>query len=248
MYNVILVDDEEWSLKVSRKMFHWEDYGFEVILSTTQQTKALDYLETEKVDAILLDMCMPGLTGEQMMSEIRKRSKNVKIIVLSGFSSFSYAQSAIDYNVFSYCLKPISEEKAQDVITRLKEVLDSENPDVTLTLPKKVEIENYKFDKLIKYIEHHYNEKLYLNELVEQFDINLTYCCHLFKKHFNMSFNEYIVNLKMNKATSLIKNGNMEIDEIASYLNYEYVYLCKLFKKHFDKTPRQYRIDYINKR
>lgn len=248
MYNVILVDDEDWSLKVSRKMFHWEEYGFEIILSTTKQAKALEYLETEKVDVVLLDMCMPGLSGEQMMNEIRKRNKNVKIVVLSGYSSFSYAQSAIDHNVFSYCLKPISEDKAQDVITRLKETLDHENPDIEHNLPKKVDIENYKFDKLIKYIDHHCNEKLYLNDLVKKFDINLTYCCHLFKKHFNMSFNEYVTNLKMSKAAGLIQNGNMEIDEIADYLNYEYVYFCKLFKKHFDKTPRQYRIEYINKR
>ena len=45
MYNVILVDDEAWSLNVSMKLFPWKEYGFEVRLATTRQTEALDYIE-----------------------------------------------------------------------------------------------------------------------------------------------------------------------------------------------------------
>ena len=247
MYNIILVDDEEWSLNVSKKLFHWEEYGFNILLSTTDQQEALECLDMHKVDVILLDMCMPGLSGEEMMAEIRKRSQKIKIVILSGYSYFSYAQKAIDFNVFAYLLKPLSEKKAQETIIRLKESLDGENKSVSKKIVKKSRIENLKFDKLIRYIDTHYNEKLYLNELVEKFDINMTYCCALFIKHFDMGFNEYVTTIKMNKAAELLINTDKEIDEIAEYLNYEYVYFGKLFKKYFNKTPRQYRIDFINK-
>ncbi|MBE7023512.1 MAG: response regulator [Ruminococcaceae bacterium] len=248
MYNVILVDDEAWSLNVSMKLFPWNEYGFEVRLATTKQSEALDYLDKALVDVILLDMCMPGISGEKMLKEIRRRNKKVKIVVLSGYSIFEYAQSAIDYGVFSYCLKPITEEKAQEVIIRLKESLDKENSVSDIITKPEKEIENRKFHQLIQYVENHYTERLYLNELTEKFELNLTYCCQLFKKHFNMGFNEYVTEMKMKAAVELIKNTNMEMDEIAEYLNYEYVYFCKLFKKKFNKTPRQYRIDTLNKR
>lgn len=248
MYNAILIDDDEWSLKVSKKMFHWEEYGIDVILSTTDQITALDCLDTNKVDVILLDMSMPGLSGEEMLREIRKRNKKAKIIILSGYSIFQYAQKAIDYNVFTYCVKPISEEKAQEVMNRLKKELDEGNPYLENEIMHRSEIENPRFDKLVKYINNHYDEKLYLNELVDKFGINMTYCCYLFKKHFNMGFVEYVTDIKMKKAADMLINTNKEIDEIADSLNYEYVYFCKIFKKYFGKTPRNFRATSMNKR
>ena len=120
MYNAILIDDEEWSLKVSKKMFHWEDYGIDVILSTTDQMVALDCLDTNKVDVILLDMRMPGLSGEEMLKEIRKRNRKAKIIILSGYSFFQYAQKAIDYNVNDIMME--QEDMYKKYCKQLKEI------------------------------------------------------------------------------------------------------------------------------
>ncbi len=244
MYHVLLIDDEEWSLKVSNTIFPWEEYGFEVAFVTDRQEEALEFIDTHKIDVIVLDMCMPGMSGENMLKEIRNRT-GAKIVILSGYSLFTYAQHAIDYGVFAYCLKPINEEKARSVTARLKKALDSEN-NHSETIEHKPEIENYKFSNLVKYIETHYREKLYLNSLAKKFDINLTYCCQLFNKHFNMSFSDYVTDFKMKKAQDMIEYENMEIDEIADELNYDYVYFCKLFKKHFNKTPRQYRKECMN--
>lgn len=246
MYHVLLVDDEKWSINVLSKIFHWEEYGFRVSFATTSQQEALKFLDKYRVDVIILDMNMPGLSGEDMMREIRMRT-DAKIVILSGYSNFSYAQHAIEHKVFRYCLKPIKQEDAIIVVEELKKALDSENNLAEEDLPAN-DIENYKFDNLIKYINVHCFEKLYLSELTKKFEINLTYCCSLFKKHFNMTFSEYIINLKMQKALDLIKYENMEICDVADTLNYEYVYFCKLFKKHFNKTPRQYRIECIKEK
>lgn len=246
MYDVVLVDDEEWSLKTSRVLFHWDEYGFRIILATTDPNKALEVLKTKHVDVLLLDLCMPRLSGIEMLKEIRNNGNHAKVVILSGYSNFEFAQTAITYNVFEYCLKPLSENKAIEVITRLKEELDRENG-VYENLVAYNEIENVSFNKMIKYIDQCYTEKLYLNELADKFGINLTYCCYLFKKHFDCGFNIYVTNVKMKKAAKMLCEDKMNIDEIASYLNYEYVYFNKLFKKYYNKTPRQYRIEYINK-
>ena len=248
MYSVILVDDEEWSLKLSMKLFQWENFGFSVKFTTTSQQKALEYLAVSPVDVILLDMRMPGMSGEEMLKEIRSLNKTAKIVILSGFSVFEYAKSAIDYGVFAYYLKPLTEEKAEELIIRLKDSLDENNMATNISSRPKINIENKKFHQLIKYIEVHHKEKLYLNELSEKFGLNLTYCCHLFKKHFNMGFNEFVTELKMKSAAELITTTDMSIEMIAEQLNYEYVYFGKLFKKKFGVSPRQYRIDSLNER
>ena len=244
MYRVMLVDDEIWSLKTSAKLFRWEEYGFEVAYSYTDAKQALETLKNEHIDVLLLDMCMPGISGTDMLKLVREYNKKVKIVILSGYSRFEFAQTAIKYDVFEYCLKPLSEFDATDVITRLKEVLDSETGAVDKINADNA-IENIKFNEMIKYINKHYREKLYLSELAGKFDINLTYCCYLFKKYFNCGFTDYVLDYRMRQAVILLTESKMNIDKIAEYLNYDYVYFNKLFKKYFNKTPRQYRVDYI---
>lgn len=247
MYKVMLVDDEQWMLRTIEKIFHWEQYGFEVCFSMTDALLALETIKQNQIDVLLLDICMPELSGIEMLEKIREFNKKVKIVILSGYSKFEFAQSAIKYDVFEYCLKPLSEDTAMEVITRLKEVLDQENG-VFEEFSANNAIENVRFHEMMKYINQHYREKLYLNELAEKFGINMTYCCLLFKKHFQCGFNTYITDFRMNQATFLLKESKMDINDIAEYLNYDYVYFNKLFKKKFNKTPRQYRADVINKR
>lgn len=247
MYKVMLVDDEKWMLKTAERIFHWEDYGFLVCHQFTDAQQALEALKENSVDVLVLDICMPGLSGIDMLEKIRRFNKQLKIIILSGYSRFEFAQAAIKYDVFEYCLKPISEATATEVVSRLKEVLDSENASLNIQDDKSsVVIENIRFNEMIKYINLHYCEKLYLNELTEKFKINLTYCCLLFKKHFGCTFNTYITEYRMKQAVVMLTEEKLDIDEIAEYLNYDYVYFNKLFKKKFGKTPRQFRIESMN--
>ncbi|MBP3360721.1 MAG: response regulator [Clostridia bacterium] len=244
MYQVMIVDDEQWSIKMSEKLFHWEEYGFNIAYKFTDARKALDAIRDNHVDVLLIDIRMPGISGLEAMEEIRKTNSRLKIIILSGYSLFEFAQAAIKLDVFEYCLKPLSEDKAIEVITRLKERLDQENG-IFDSLTASNAIENVRFNEMIKYINSHYREKLYLNELAENFEINLTYCCFLFKKYYNCGFNAYLTDYKMKQAAHLLRESKMDIDRIAEYLNYDYVYFNKLFKKHFDKTPRQYRAEHM---
>lgn len=245
MYKVMLVDDESWMLKTAERIFPWEEYGFQICYAFTDARQALEIIEKNHTDVLLLDICMPGISGIEMLERIRKFNKKVKIIILSGYSKFEFAQAAIKYDVFEYCLKPLSEDVAIDVITRLKDLLDQENG-VFDNFSANNAIENVRFNEMLKYINLYYREKLYLSDLAEKFEINLTYCCLLFKKHFNCSFNAYITDCRMKQATILLKESKMEIDQIAEYLSYDYVYFNKLFKKKFNKTPRQFRVECMN--
>ena len=98
---------------------------------------------------------------------------------------------------------------------KLKTALDREH-NVSDLSQKYEHISNTAFQKLLKYVDEHFNEKL------------------------QCGFTEYITNLKMHKAAELLKS-DMSVAEIADFLNYDYAYFSKLFKKHFGMTPKQYR-------
>src|SRR6476660_10339717 len=83
-YTVLLVDDNPDYLQATRLLL--ERDGHEV-LTATNGTEALTLLPQHKVDLLLLDYFMPGMTGEQVVTEIRKFDPYVQVILQTGYAS-----------------------------------------------------------------------------------------------------------------------------------------------------------------
>jgi two-component system, response regulator YesN len=98
------------------------------------------------------------------------------------------------------------------------------------------------FNRMIAYIDGHFEEKLYLKDLSAQFYINQVYCCQLFKKNLGKTFSEYVSELRIRKARELLKLTDLSIEEIAIEAGYvDYYYFNKVFKKHCGMTPTKFR-------
>lgn len=98
------------------------------------------------------------------------------------------------------------------------------------------------FNRMIAYINRHFEQKLYLKDLSAQFFINQVYCCQLFKKNLGKTFSEYISELRIKKARELLKLTDLSIEEIAIKAGYvDYYYFNKVFKKHCGVTPTKFR-------
>jgi two-component system response regulator YesN len=77
-------------------------------------------------EVALLDIRMPGLSGLDVIREVRNAGYEGQIIILSGYSDFNYAQEAIRYGVFSYLTKPVDEEELEAALLSIREQLDAE--------------------------------------------------------------------------------------------------------------------------
>lgn len=98
------------------------------------------------------------------------------------------------------------------------------------------------FAQMVKYIDHHFQHKLYLKDLSIKFYINQVYCCQLFKKTLGRTFSEYVTDLRIKKACELLKNTDLSIEEIATKVGYsDYYYFNKVFKKQCGITPTKFR-------
>lgn len=101
---------------------------------------------------------------------------------------------------------------------------------------------NSTFFELIAYIEEHYAEALFLKELCSRFYINMSYCCVLFKKHKNMTFSQYLTEVRIGKACELLTNPRFSVAEVCEMTGYrDYFYFNKVFKKKMGCTPAEYR-------
>ncbi|KWX70262.1 AraC family transcriptional regulator [Paenibacillus riograndensis] len=98
------------------------------------------------------------------------------------------------------------------------------------------------FNRMVAYINQHFEQKLYLKDLSAQFFINQVYCCQLFKKNLGKTFSEYVSELRIKKARELLKHTDLSIEQIAIKAGYvDYYYFNKVFKKHCGITPTKFR-------
>lgn len=118
-YRLILVDDEE---NLRRGIIHridWEKHGFAVVGEAENGCNGLELAEQTRPDVVISDIKMPFMDGLEMSRQILKQQPNVKVILLSGFDDFEYAQEAMTLGISEYILKPISADELEAVLDKL---------------------------------------------------------------------------------------------------------------------------------
>ena len=130
MYSLMLVDDEYEVRHAILETMDWEALGFTVVGEADNGRDALELAERLVPDVIITDIKMPFMDGIEFVRALREENPAAKIIFLTGFNDFEYAQSAIQYNVMEYLLKPISAENLKRTLTSVREKLDCEQDEL----------------------------------------------------------------------------------------------------------------------
>lgn len=97
-----------------------------------------------------------------------------------------------------------------------------------------------------KFILQNYSRDLTINEIAENVYLTPTYLCHLYKKATGKTLNQFIVQVKMDKAKHMLTNTAFNIGEIANQLGYSNQgYFSKSFTKYFGISPSGFRNKYL---
>jgi two-component system response regulator YesN len=126
MYKVLLVDDERIILDGISNVVDWAAAGTTLVGTARNGIEAFEFVKQNPPDIIISDIKMPGMDGLQLASKMFAEYPNIKLILLSGFSEFEYARSAMRYGVKHYLLKPCNENKILDSLRELVEELNRE--------------------------------------------------------------------------------------------------------------------------
>ncbi|MFX3635941.1 MAG: helix-turn-helix domain-containing protein [Candidatus Pristimantibacillus sp.] len=162
MHKTIVVDDEKWIVEGIKVGVNWQEYGFEVIADAENGQEALQLIEQLRPDIVFTDIKMPILNGLELIQRGKVVSPDTLFVVLSGHAEFAYAQKAINYGTFGYCLKPFEIEEIHGMLKRLSQFISSK---------KKVAVEGYSFE-LYEAICSNDNDSL--NQLLQANDMPLT--------------------------------------------------------------------------
>lgn len=236
MYSVYIADDEMWVIVGLKKRIEKTGLPFQVIGEANNGVMALEEIEKKKPDILFTDIRMPGYSGLELLELLRKKELQTKVILISGYAEFEYAQSAIRNGAYDYLLKPIDQEKLQIVLERIlgdgAGILENEQE---LVAPSTIR-------KIMDEIKEHYTENITLTVLAEKYAISVSYLSELLKEHLQLSFSEYISSKRIQKAKELLADESLSIEQIAEQTGYnDYFYFTKVFKKNTGISPSKYR-------
>ncbi len=251
MYKVFLVDDDALILEEMLEVVPWLDNAFEVVGSRTDPFLAVKEIEELRPDVVFCDLKMPGMDGNELISKIRAMGIDCEFVMLSAYNDFEDVRKFFRSSGFDYILKPVRDVEIQLILERLnaklsklrpqkgysagegeKDDIDSDETETYLTI----------FDKIKKYTDEHYAEKITLDSLAEEFGYSRNYICRLFQKNMGKSLNSYLTGLRMLHAKELLKDTDILIKEVAYRTGYtDYYHFFKVFKGQYGISPKEMR-------
>jgi two-component system response regulator YesN len=260
MIKVVVIDDEKWIRNLIINLLPYNKYPISIVGEAEDGVEGLELISKVKPDIILTDIRMPLLSGLDLIKELNKKLPQSRIIIVSGYDSFDYAQTAIKYGVVDFILKPVEESELESAFKKaIKLIKKDEKLIKTKHLEKQVKrlsmdfiealnddyphMTNEKIRKSLIYIDRNYTNCISLNDVSEAVFMNSSYFSDIFKKEVGIGFNQYLMDIRFKAAKKLlVEQKDLSIGDISTIVGFIDVnYFSRLFKKKFSCTPHEFR-------
>ena len=231
------INDEEFAIKAGDLLF--VNYGCTHAFLVDDQLVAYNLMI--RVDYFIKNMIkdnnlfyMLALTSfEKIQHELNDKSPLV---------FFDYSERDEIFNLFRNIETELSQEKLGK-----SSILDSYINIILCKVFRKIFMQNTRQELLIPqgiidYISEHFNEKLSLGELSQKCFYSPAYFSRLFKKTFNMSFTDYIMDIRLKHCCELLKDSDYTIEKIMEECGFfDKNTFYERFKNKYGCTPSEYR-------
>ncbi|MEC0090458.1 response regulator [Paenibacillus macquariensis] len=252
MKTILIVDDEPRTRQGIRRTLETWGLGTLQLETFASAKEALVWLEEHEANLMITDIRMPEINGLELIEQLHHQYPSLFLIVISGFSEFEYARTALKFGVIDYLLKPIDKAKLIQAVelglqkdehvhrmkrmekivdTRLMEAHHEEGQGYNTTIRD-----------AISYLEEHLAEPIAMHEIATRLHMNASYFSVLFKEQIGLTFSEYLTRRRVQRAKELLVNTSLSINEISEHVGYQTAkYFVKVFRSFESLTPGQYR-------
>lgn len=247
MHKVLIVDDEKPVRIAISKLGAWSRWHIEPPVYAQNGKEALSTMLEIHPSIVFVDMQMPVMDGTEFLKNANelagKREFPFKIIVISGYDDFRYAQDAIRYGAIDYLLKPVEPDKLNAAIERAMKTLypeedfDAEDDDVSAELSASEVVE-----LIHETIELHYPDNIRIQDFSEKYFFSKEYLSRLFKVRYGIGIYEYLTSVRMKRAEELLCDPGISIADISGRTGFaDSNYFSKAFRTYSGMTPSDYR-------
>ncbi len=247
MIRVLVADDENLVRKGIVNDTDWQLIGCEVIAEAANGEEGLEKALELKPDLIVSDIRMPKLDGLKMVEQVLEELPKIKVIFLTAYGDFAYAQQAIRLGACDYILKPFEDGELEAAIQRLiqQNILSQGSVRAEDLIPLKAagEIENKYIRNAVEYIGQHYMEPgISIGQIADALALSEGYLSRLFKSETEYSINSYITRYRIRTAAKLLDDVQNKVYEVAELVGYQDItYFSTTFKKLTGFAPSQYQ-------
>lgn len=241
MYSLIIVEDDDNIRSGLVHLFPWEDSGFVVVKDFSNGQTAWNYIkEHPDTTAVLTDIRMPVMDGLELTKQIYERFPFIHVFLISGYQDFTYAQSALRYNVRDFLIKPIRHHSLMLAFLKLKDELDRQG--AACFAP---ESSNQYYEQIIRVVKAYVMDNLRTANLEEAAclsHLSSSYLSRLFKSQTSLSFSEYLLKKRMERACVLLRDARNKIYEISDAIGYDNPKnFSRAFRNYYHISPKEYR-------
>lgn len=222
MIKAVICDDEKAALNIIRHFIEAKKLPIEIAGTAENGRDAWNLIQCVKPDLVFMDIHMPYMNGFEIISKM----KESKVIIITAYDSFEYAQRALRLGASDILSKPIEFEQLEQAIVRAIGWNFTGNEAI---------------DTILAYIYEHYNEQIELNALAELTFCTPSHIARLFKKYMGMTIISYVHKIRIEKAVYLMKEKKLAIKEAAEAVGYQNLnHFYKYFHIQMGVTPAAY--------
>ncbi len=222
MIRAVICDDEKAALNIIRHFIEAEMLPIEIAGTAENGRDAWNLIQREKPDLVFMDIHMPYMNG----FEIIQKLKDSKVIIITAYDSFEYAQKALRLGAVDIILKPIDFQQLRQAIARAVGWNFTGNEVV---------------DQTLAYLYEHYNDKIDLETLARQIFCSESHLARSFKKYTGMTVVSFVHKIRIEKSRHMLKEEGLSVKEAAERAGYQNLnHFYKYFKQYTGMTPAAY--------
>lgn len=234
--NLLIVDDERMETEIIEKLIDRERFPCAGVYTAQNMEDAVRILRKYPVGIMLCDIEMPQGSGLELTKWVRENGMDVEVIFLTGHAEFTYATEALRLGAVDYLLKPVEKE----ALMRALKKAASRMPEC------EGDFENLNAQKIVErakeYIKENCAREINRAEVAERFFIHPDYLSHIFRDWAGITFQDYVIKMRIDKAKKMLIYTDAPISNIADQAGYSNTaYFAKHFKRETGMTPKEYR-------
>jgi len=121
-----VIDDIPTVVRGLAHSVNWSAHGIVVAGTATNGEEGMAMIREVKPDIVLTDIRMPFMDGIEMMKTVQREMPWIKLIFISGYTDFAYAQEAVRLGAFDFIVKPFTKDQVQEAVLKATAALQRE--------------------------------------------------------------------------------------------------------------------------
>lgn len=248
MHSLMIVDDEFNIRDGLVNAVPWESIGVQVVAAAQDGAEALVLARRFRPDVVVTDISMDAMDGLSFTEALLSERPRTKVLILSGYGEFSYAQRAVSLRVSAYLLKPVTPEELLDQVGAVVQTLEAERDQARgrgepFDAPSPEGSDRPMIRRAREYLEEFYSDhETSLESLADHLGLTPAYLSKLFKAETGRNYSEELAALRIERAKTLLVHTNLRSSEVGARVGYSNPqYFATAFRKATGMSPSEYR-------